>query len=261
MHRLRPLAAFLLAALGSAPAYAQFQGIVSLPPLGAAESRLLLGGTVILRPAYPGADHHRAMVLPYIDYQHRNGFFIGTGSGIGYSFIHTPATQLGVRLIPRFGRDQDDSPALAGMGDIDPGVEASAYWTQRLAPGWTVGLNLRGGNLGAEFDAGVRRDFQLGPATRMSATAFLTAADGRSQRSAFGVDAGQSVASGYPVYSPSSGLRNAQFALTFNHFFARRWVAVGGVGVGRILGDAADSPIVREPTTLTGFAAIGYQFF
>lgn len=259
----RPLlyAVTALAALGASPALSQFQGIVSLPPLGPADSRLLLGGTVIVRPAYPGADEHRAMVLPYVDYQHRNGFFVGTGSGIGYSFIHTPSTQVGLRLIPRFGRDQDDSPALAGMGDIDPGVEASAYWTQRVTLGWTVGLNLRGSDLGAEFDAGVRHDIQLGPATRMSATAFLTAADGRSQRTVFGVDAAQSVASGYPVYAPGSGLRNAQFALTFNHFFARRWVAVGGVGLGRLLGDAADSPIVRESTHLSGFAAIGYQLF
>jgi len=43
--------------------------------------------------------------------------------------------------------------------------------------------------------------------------------------------------------------------------FGGRWITVGGLGIGRVLGDAADSPIVRERTSVTGFAAIGYQLF
>jgi outer membrane scaffolding protein for murein synthesis (MipA/OmpV family) len=69
------------------------------------------------------------------------------------------------------------------------------------------------------------------------------------------------MASGYPVYTPGAGPRNLQFGATANHFFAGRWIAVGGLGIGRLLGDAADSPIVRERTHVTGFAAIGYQLF
>jgi len=247
--------------MASAPSWAQYQGIVSLPPVGPGDSRLLLGGAAIVRPAYLGSDDTVWTALPYIDYAHRNGFFASTGSGIGYSFVNTASNQIGARLIPRFGRRESQSSDLRGMGDIGFGVEASVYWTHALSRAWTLGLNVRGGSRGAEFDAGVRRDLQLGPATRLSVTGYLTAANSRSQQSAFGVDAGQSLASGYAPYAPSGGLRNAQLAVSANHFFAGRWIAIGGVGLGRVLGDSADSPLVRDRTNASAFAAIGYQLF
>jgi len=259
----RLIAASFAVACGllTAPVQAQYQGIVSLPPVGPGDSRLLLGGAAILRPAYLGSDDQTLMVLPYIDYANRSGFFASTGSGIGYSFVNTATTQIGARLIPRFGRRESQSSDLRGMGDIGFGAEASVYWTQALSRAWTLGVNVRGGDKGAELDAGVRRDLQLGPATRMSLTAFVTAGNAKSQQTWFGVDAGQSLASGYAAYSPSSCLRNAQLALSANHFFAGRWIAIGGIGVGHLLGDAADSPIVRQRTNATAFAAIGYQMF
>ena len=259
-----PFVAVVLVLAGLAivrPAAAQFQGLVSLPPLGAAQSRLLLGGVGISRPAYPGSDDRVWTLLPFVDYQNRSGFFASTNTGIGYSLLNSPRTQFGLRVIPRFGRDEGNSSDLIGMGDISPGVEGSVYLTHALDRDWTVGMNLRGGNRGTEFDVGARRDLQLGPFTRMSVTGFGTVADARSNRAWYGVDAGQSAASGYPLYDPSGGLRNLQLAATVNHFFAGRWVAIGGLSVGRLVGDAADSPIVRERTNWGGFAAIGYQLW
>jgi outer membrane protein len=247
--------------LASLPALAQYQGIVSLPPVGPGDARLLVGGSAISRPAYFGSDDRVWSVLPYVDYANRNGFFASTGSGVGYSLVNTARTQFGLRVIPRFGRRESQSDDLSGMGGIDAGVEASVYWTRALSRSWTVGLNLRGGNRGAEFDFGARRDFVLAPATRVSVFGFGTIGNDRSQKTWYGVDAGQSLASGYDTFTPGAGLRLAQFGATVNHFFAGRWIAVGGLGIGRVLGDAADSPIVRERSSVTGFAAIGYQLF
>ena len=256
-----PTLAALLLVVTAAPALAQSQGIVSLPPVGPGESRLLIGGAALAQPSYAGSSQHRYRVLPYLDYARRDGFYASVTNGLGYSFIQGPALQAGLRLIPQFGRDENDSPALRGMGDIGTGLEASAYWTMALTRQWTVGAQVRGGSRGAEFDAGVRRDFMLGPATRLSATTFLTAANRKSQQTFFGVDALQAARSGYAVYEPGAGARNLQFSLTANHFFAGRWIAIGGVGAGRLLGGAADSPLVREKTQVGGFVAIGYQVF
>jgi outer membrane scaffolding protein for murein synthesis (MipA/OmpV family) len=262
MRPLRLAAALALAGLACAgPARAQFQGLVSLPPLGNAESRLLLGGAGILRPAYLGSDDRVWTLLPLVDYRHRNGVFASTNTGLGWSLIDTPQAQFGLRVIPRFGRDQDTSSDLLGMGDIPPGVEGSVFATYSPTRDWTLGLNLRGGNRGAEIDFGARRDLQLGRFTRMSVTGFGTVANTRSNQVWYGVDADQSVASGYALYEPSGGLRNLQLAATVNHFFGGRWVAIGGLGLGRLVGDAADSPLVRERTHWGGFAAIGYQLW
>lgn len=260
MYRLAAAVAFA-SVLFAGTAEAQYQGIVSLPPVGPGDSRLLIGGAAISRPAYLGSDDRIWRVLPSIDYANRNGFFVGSGSGIGYSLISTRSTQFGIRLIPRFGRKESDSNDLQGMGDIGFGAEGSVFWTHAFSAEWTVGANLRGGSRGGEIDLGARRDFVLAPTTRMSVFGFATTANAKSNLSYYGVDAGQAAASGYPVFQPGAGLRNAQIGASFNHFFAGRWIAVGGLGIGRLLGDAADSPIVRERTHVTGFAAIGYQLF
>lgn len=254
-------ALFALAAVVSTPALAQYQGIVSLPPVGPGDSRLLLGAAVISRPDYQGSSERTVMVLPLIDYAHKNGFYASTGVGIGYSFINTPQTQVGVRVIPQFGRDADKSAALRGMGDLDWGVEASAYATHYLTRNWVVGANIRGGKHGGELDLGARYDTVIGPSTRMSLFGFTTAGNGTSQQTWFGVNATQALNSGYSVYAPGAGFRNIQGGISFNHFFAGRWFAIGGLSVGQLIGDAADSPIVRDKTHVNGFLALSYQLF
>lgn len=243
------------------PAAAQYQGLVSLPPVGPGDSRLLVGGIALFRPAYQGSDDRNNMVLPLIDYQHKNGFFASTGTGIGYSFINTLVTQAGVRIIPQFGRKEDSSPDLRGMGDIDFGVEASAYWTQRLSINWTIGANARGGGRGAELDLGARWDTAIAPTTRVSVFGYATAGNSKSQQTWYGVSPAQSFTSGYPVYSPGAGFRNLQAGVSMNHVFAKRWFVIGGLSVGRLIGDAADSPIVRDRTHVGGFVALAYQWF
>ena len=251
------------AALGAAarPAFAQYQGLVSLPPVGPGDSRLLLGGGVVVGPAYPGSNDVVWSLRPYFDYQNKNGLFFGTVTGLGYSIVNTAETQFGVRLVPVFGRDEGNSDDLRGMGDVDPSVEASVFWTRALSPAWTVGLNGRAGKYGAELDFGARRDFQLQPTMRLSLVAFGTVGNGKSNQTFFGVDAAQSLASGYPVYDPGAGLRSLNAGATFNYFFAGRWIALGGLGLNGLVGDVADSPIVRRRTTMTGFVAVGYQVF
>ena len=251
----------LLALATALPVLAQSAGIVSLPPVGPGDSRLLVGAAVLARPAYAGSSQTQWRVLPYVDYATRSGFYAGVTNGVGYSLVQTPTQQAGIRLLPQFGRDENDSPALRGMGDIGMGVEASGYWTVALTREWTVGAQVRGGRNGAEFDAGVRRDFVLAPTTRLSATTYFTAADGKSQRTFFGVSPAQALTSGYGASEPGAGVRNVQLALTANHFFGGRWIAIGGVGAGRLVGDAARSPLVRDKTQVGAFVALGYQVF
>jgi outer membrane scaffolding protein for murein synthesis (MipA/OmpV family) len=264
MHPLQRLTVHAVAAgalCAALPAAAQYQGIVSLPPVGPGESRLLVGGSALFRPAYHGSSDRSIMLLPLIDYAHVNGFFASSGSGIGYSFINSRVTQVGVRLIPQLPRQEGDSAALRWMGDLGWGVEASAYATQRLSPNWVIGANIRAGGRGGEFDAGARYDMMLARTTRASVFGFGTAGNAKSQQTWFGVDAGQSLASGYPVYSPGAGFRSLHAGVSVNHFFAGRWFAIGGIGFAHLLGDAADSPIVRDRTTVTGFVSLAYQLF
>ncbi len=240
---------------------AQYSGLVSLPPVGPNDSRLLAGAMTLVRSSYQGARDSQAMLLPYFDYAHRNGFFAGVGSGIGYSFINTAQTQAGARVIPQLGRRESASDDLRGMGDVDLSAEGSLYLTHALTRSWTVGGNLRAGPRGGELDIGARRDFALPPATRVSIYGFITAANASSQQTWFGVDDFQARRSGYAAYEPAAGLRNLQIGVSANHFFAQRWVVIGGLSVGQLLGAAEKSPLVQQATHYGSFLALSYRIW
>lgn len=60
----------------------------------------------------------------------------------------------------------------------------------------------------------------------------------------FGVTPSDSLASGLPIYVPGSGVRDGRgWALALFHL-SPQWHLGAGVMYSRLLGDAADSPIV-----------------
>ena len=62
----------------------------------------------------------------------------------------------------------------------------------------------------------------------------------------FGVSSPDSIKSGLPVFAASSGMRDARGWLVGMFHFNRNWHLAGGVTYSRLLGDAADSPVVSE---------------
>ena len=61
----------------------------------------------------------------------------------------------------------------------------------------------------------------------------------------FGVTPGQSTASGLPVYRAKSGLYDASVTVSMEYLVSDRWSALAILGYTRMLGSAADSPLVR----------------
>ena len=64
-------------------------------------------------------------------------------------------------------------------------------------------------------------------------------------RSLFGVTPVQAAASGYPAFTPGSGFKDVTCGLNGHYRIAARWSVVANVSYKRLIGDAADSPIVR----------------
>ena len=72
-----------------------------------------------------------------------------------------------------------------------------------------------------------------------------TWATGPYMRSLFGVTPVQAAASGYPAFTPGSGFKDVTCGLNGHYRIAARWSVVANVSYKRLIGDAADSPIVR----------------
>jgi len=113
------------------------------------------------------------------------------------------------------------------------------------------------GSIGADriWRDGDRYVFSIGPRVLFS--------NARYQRAYFGVDDEAALASGLPAYRPDGGLYALAATSGLSYQFSPRWGAFGYARYERLIGDAADSPIVRElgsRNQLSGGIGLSYTF-
>lgn len=211
--------------------------------------------------AYKGSDEHRSSALPLVEYRWASGWFAGVGSGVGYEFLREPGTNAAVRLSPDFGRKESRSAALAGMGDIKPSVEIGAYLNHAL-PSLGVGLHtaVRGGRNGASAEFGASWGTPLATALRLRLGVAATLANAREMQTYFGVSESQAASSGYAPYQAGAGLRDTKVSATLLYLPAPKWALTGSLAATTLHGDAADSPLTRERTSLTALGTVSYAF-
>ena len=61
------------------------------------------------------------------------------------------------------------------------------------------------------------------------------------------------------AYRPGASLRSVGPSLTAIVLLSPRWSLIGFGGADYLIGDAADSPLVRRKTNLSGGIGIGYR--
>jgi outer membrane scaffolding protein for murein synthesis (MipA/OmpV family) len=76
----------------------------------------------------------------------------------------------------------------------------------------------------------------------------------------FGVTPQQAVDSGYRPYSAGAGLKSAGFGITMVYFVNKHWFVSADGALRRLLGSAAQSPIVQSKTNGVCDISINYQF-
>ncbi|MBS1139770.1 MAG: MipA/OmpV family protein [Proteobacteria bacterium] len=263
-HLLKGLAVIVLLSLAAPNAFAQAFDAVRLTGGATDKDRGSAGLAVIAGMAYQGADERRTLVLPGLDYQWRNGWFAGTRNGIGYNFGQTRELQYGLRVTADFGRDESRSDALRGMGDIDPKPELGAFLNYSLNKEITLTSSLRYGSgndsAGMVIDLGAGYSTKLSPLWRLGFGASMTLANEDYMQSYFGVTAAQSASSGYSAYRPGFGLRDVRANAALSYQITPSVAILGTLSVSSLQGDAKDSPLTRQATSVTGVATVSYEF-
>lgn len=263
-NSLKGLAVIGLLSLAAPNAVAQAFDAVRLAGGAAEKDRGSVGLAVIAGMAYQGADERRTLVLPGLDYQWRNGWFAGTRNGIGYNFGQTRELQYGLRVTADFGRDESRSDALRGMGDIDPKPELGAFLNYSLNKEITLTSSLRYGSgndsAGMVIDLGAGYSTKLSPLWRLGFGASMTLANEDYMQSYFGVTAAQSASSGYVAYRPELGLRDVRANAALSYQITPSVAILTTLSVSSLQGDAKDSPLTRQATSVTGVAAVSYEF-
>ena len=98
--------------------------------------------------------------------------------------------------------------------------------------------------------------FSIGPRLLFS--------NARYQRAFFGVTPAEALATGLPAYDPDGGIYGVAVASGLSYQFSPTWGMFGYARFERLVGDAADSPIVRADfgsrTQLSGGVGVSYTF-
>ena len=264
-RRLIPSAA-LLACLGAAAPAAFGQAFDVVRNFGAApgEDGRWVGLAFIAGREYQGSNEARNLLVPQLEYQWSNGWFAGTSNGIGYNFSKDRGIDYGLRLTADFGRSESRSPALAGMGDIDPRAEVGAFFNYPVGRDFVLTSSLRYGagdsSNGALLGLGGTYSTAVAPNWRVGAGVSATFANSAYMQSFFGVTSAQSTTSGYAPYSPGAGLRDVRASLSVTYLMSPRMVVTGAVSYDMLQGGAKDSPLAVQPNWFSGVVALTYGF-
>ena len=264
-RRLIPSAA-LLACLAAASPAAFGQAFDVVRNFGAApgEDGRWVGIAFVAGRAYQGSNEARNLLLPQLEYQWSNGWFAGTSNGIGYNFSKERGVDYGLRLTADFGRKESRSPALNGMGDIDPRAEVGAFFNYPVSPDFVLTSSLRYGagdsSNGALLLLGGTYSTAIAPRWRMGAGISANWANAAYMQSYFGVTNAQSVSSGYAPYSPGAGLRDVRASLSITYLMSPRMVVTGAISYDSLQGGAKASPLAVQPNWFSGVVALTYGF-
>jgi len=228
-----------------------------------------------LSPEYSGGSRRTLSVVPgfYLRYGRLSvsnaSSFVTRRSddvfrGLGLDLVQRESLRFNIALRFDRGRRSADSAALAGIENVRQTIRARASATWQLghgwkvASGWTIDLLGRGG--GQVLDFGIGHDRRWSERVTWNVGVGLSAADGRYMRSYYGVTPSESIASGYPVYTPGAGLKDASVGTSWRMEIDPRWSASWGGSVGRVLGPAASSPLTQSTRQWSLNGAIGWRF-
>ncbi|MCK8516218.1 MipA/OmpV family protein [Methylonatrum kenyense] len=207
---------------------------------------LTLGGGAIVLPRYSGADSYRVRPAPFIDARYRDSLFFNPFSGLGWNAIRTEHFRAGPVLLYAGGRR--GSGALSDTRSVRGGVAAGGFMEYRLN-GLRLDADVRfpmtGDVNGYRATAGVRHDHRIGPwLTSIGPTLVYRSAS--SANSIYGLDERDAAALGVGPYRAGSGLTEVRLQGRLTYLFNRQWSLTTVAGVGRLLNDAKDSPIVDD---------------
>ncbi|MFV0303297.1 MAG: MipA/OmpV family protein [Paracoccus sp. (in: a-proteobacteria)] len=197
-----------------------------------------IGLGVTYGPKYPGADDSDFGPWGIL----RNASFGQPGKG----------DLDGFSILPTFGyvgkRKESDDDSLAGMGDISRAYEVGAQVSYGYGPvnGYLRTRKGFGGHHGVTGELGVRYRSEINDRLTLWSSVEMTYGNSRYVDTYFGVSGSQAARSGYDEYRPDSGFTKASAKVSARYSLTDKTALMGEVEYGRLVGDAADSPLVQD---------------
>lgn len=262
------LAATLATVMGSLPARAdqtldqQLEQPSEQPTSSMGLWDVTLGMGLGYGPRFDGAKRYHFEPLPFGLVNYGRQASLGP-DGLGANVIATNHFKMGVVAAYGGGRDQDDDPHLAGLGNIQSSIKVGGYVAYR----WE-GLEIRAqarqsvthSDNGLDASVGASYTFHPAAGWTLKAGPQVSFADDAYMRRYFGVSYGQSRASGLAPYRTSGGPKDIAFGLNGTYQMTQHWMLFGIMRVSELVDHAADSPIVQDKEQVFSGMGLAYHF-
>lgn len=235
------------------------------------EGRVGLGAG--MAPEYEGADSYKPIPIVPLSLRYQ-GFGVQTaGRGLQFDVLPWRFINFGPVVQYRGGRDDVDDTVVDLLPKIDGTVEAGGFVEMNLpffAPGqdaWTLfaraTADVADEHNGWLVTPGARYSVPLGDRWRVNLIAETTYASENYNDTYFSVGPAGSAASGLPVFTADEGWKDATATLSASYLFTEHWGVQGIARYRRLIGGAADSPIVDQrgsKNQFLGGLAVFYKF-
>jgi outer membrane protein len=221
-----------------------------------------LGGGIGVAPSYDGASKYTIRPIPFASIKYGDLLTLGA-SGISLNVLGSGPLHAGPVIGYMGGRKESDDSHLRGLGNVSAAGTAGMFATYEYGAFEFEGtarqsVTRTSEGFVAELEAAYKH--RLAPRTVMQIGPVVDIIDGNYAQTFFGVTAQQSRNSGLRVYTPSAGVKDVglNFAVTYrlsDHIILR-----GFAGVKELVGDAGNSPIVRQKTQGSAGFGAAYHF-
>lgn len=229
---------------------------------------LVLGGLLIWTPEFTGSDEYEttgeASIDGYLSLSEKSTLFVNNSSfGLNYQL----SDHLNTGILGNVRPDQDRSNIkhLDGLSNIDEAFEVGSYLSYQLTnrleisisglfdvsdthDGWVANLNVSHETM-----------IPNTPIT-MTTMAELDYANKKYNDTYYGVKPSTNGIPNRSSFVLGNDFNSATFGTTFSYASSEKTALIGSISATQIIGDAKDSPIIKEDTLITVGLGVTYTF-
>jgi outer membrane protein len=228
-----------------------------------------LGVAAVMFPKYEGSDGFAYWPLPYIDVKWKDTVFLNTFEGLGWNAWKTRNFRVGpivTYVLPGEKLDGADNTDFGIYGGLFAEF-AFDYWKFDAKLLQSLMGSSEGQKIELGMGAGLKLERTVSLFTRLSTTWAseneMKTYFGLSDREASDVTKEQKASPRVLTYAPGAGMKDVALSLNVGWDVSGRWKVIGEGKYARLLGDAADSPLVDRfgsANQFTLWTGVAYKF-
>lgn len=223
-----------------------------------------VGGAAIFAPKFEGSKKYRAIAFPFVAPVGLGDSGLVSVRGaddVRLRLLRGQGFELGVLGGWRMGRDSSDSAKLSGFADIDGGLVIGAFAGYRMGATFLSASyhhQVTGDDTGGVVRLLAEQSFKLSATAKLVAGVGTNIASEDYMRTNFGVTAAQ--AGLLPITTPGAGFKDVFASATATIDLDPRWTLFLTGRYSRLVGDAADSPVIDTANQFYAGAGLSYKF-